>query len=406
MIAATGKHLLHPSISPLERAPQSINRLLRKQNLQIRTGSASFASLQDLLNVNQELFQIDFISFAQKAADVLAHFNAGRLPNKLAARLGLLAKANSGLTEEILKEECFRHLRLFLFLLTELQGLKIKLLQIVNSQLSTEKFGSRSVQTIYLLFNGEQIFIVDSLKYTFADDLSVQLTNAFSWAQSSQELRLDASNEAVSLKSSQRLKDSLVDKDTEADGASAEEDVKMIHQELFGDMFEHSDDSLMSIQSEDLFQIKKDSRNKQSFNLQIHKTFSEFSTVEEFALDKMLSLNPLTTPQSEDVVQVPAKNKKFQSKVLYEEKDFKNGKLKFYSGDNDFGFIIMENGEEIFVHKDDLIKANIDTQKLAYFKRFYDIQVKFRYIQYQGKMKVNRKAVGVQVTGYVPLCYL
>lgn len=406
MITVIGKNFLHPSLSTLERAPQMINRLLRKQNLQLRPGFVSFLTPQDLLNETRDLFQTDFVSFAQKAAEVLAHYNAGKISSRLGAKLSKFAKACSGLSEEMLKEESLRHLRLFLFLLTELQGLKIKLIQIVNNQLSFEKFGSQGSQTVYLLQNGYQLFLVDSLKYKFTDDLSVEPTNAFPWIKNPYAIKLDASNEMNSLRSFQKVKESSVDKDTEAETGSAEDDIKMIHQELFGDMFEHSDDSLMSIQSEDLFKIKKDSKSNQSFNLHIHKTCSEFSTVEDFALDQLLTLNPMTQLQSDDSARVPAKNKKFQSKVLYEEKDFKNGKLKFYSGENDFGFIIMENGEEIFVHKDDLIKANIDTQKLAYFKRFYDIQVKFRYIQYQGKMKVNRKAVDVQVTGYVPLCYL
>ena len=99
----------------------------------------------------------------------------------------------------------------------------------------------------------------------------------------------------------------------------------------------------------------------------------------------------------------PLNSTKFHSKILYEEKNLKDGTLKFYSNENDFGFIIMNGGEEVFVHKDDLIKANIDTQRLTYYRHFYEIHMKFRYIQYQGKVKVNRKAVDVQITGYTPL---
>ena len=406
MIAATGKNVLHPFLSAFERAPLIINRLLRKQNLQLRPGLAPFSSPQDLLNQNPDLFQTDFVSFVQKAAELLAHFNSGKVSDKRSAKLARFARSCSVLTEEMLKEESLKNLRRFLFLLTELQGLKVKLFHVNNNQLSFEKFGSQAGPAVYLLQNGGQLFLVDSLKYAFEGDLSVEPVNALHWMSNPCNIKLDSSNELTSSRSSQRFKESWMDRDTEADTGSAEDDVKMIHQELFGDMFEHSDDSMISIQSEDLFKIKKDSKNIQSMNLQIYKTCSEFPATEDFALDKLLTLSPQAQLQDNDPAGVPAKNKKFQSKVLYEEKDFKNGKLKFYSGESDFGFIIMETGEEIFVHKDDLIKANIDTQKLAYFKRFYDIQVKFRYIQYQGKMKVNRKAVDVQVTGYVPLCYL
>lgn len=81
----------------------------------------------------------------------------------------------------------------------------------------------------------------------------------------------------------------------------------------------------------------------------------------------------------------------------------KYGRLKFFSAENEFGFIINESGEEIFVHKDDLQKAGIAIVELAYHKKYFEIHMKFRTIHYQGKNKVSRKAVDIQVLGYTPI---
>ena len=79
------------------------------------------------------------------------------------------------------------------------------------------------------------------------------------------------------------------------------------------------------------------------------------------------------------------------------------GKLKFYSEVKEYGFVIMEDGTEVFAHKADLVKQNINTAYLAYYRKFYDISVKFDVEEYQGKTKVHRKAINLQVLDMTPI---
>lgn len=88
----------------------------------------------------------------------------------------------------------------------------------------------------------------------------------------------------------------------------------------------------------------------------------------------------------------------------YENIDKTKGKLKFYNEDKEYGFITMNDGSEIFVHRADLIKQCIDTRYLSYYKQFYDIFVRFDIEVYQGKVKKHRKAVNVVIMDMVAIC--
>ena len=80
------------------------------------------------------------------------------------------------------------------------------------------------------------------------------------------------------------------------------------------------------------------------------------------------------------------------------------GRLKFFNEAKEYGFIIMDDESEIFVHKADLIKQSIDTRYLAYYKKYYDILMEFNVQEYQGKSKKHRKAVDVMIFDMQALC--
>lgn len=73
------------------------------------------------------------------------------------------------------------------------------------------------------------------------------------------------------------------------------------------------------------------------------------------------------------------------------------GSLKFYNEQKEYGFIVLQDSTEIFVHKADFIKCGIATQLLAQFKRFYDIRLSFDVLEYCAKGKWNDKAVNITV---------
>lgn len=80
------------------------------------------------------------------------------------------------------------------------------------------------------------------------------------------------------------------------------------------------------------------------------------------------------------------------------------GRLKFFNEAKEYGFIICDDDSEIFVHKADLLKQNIDTRYLAYYKKYYDIVMEFNVQEYQGKAKKHRKAVDVLIFDMQLLC--
>jgi len=81
-----------------------------------------------------------------------------------------------------------------------------------------------------------------------------------------------------------------------------------------------------------------------------------------------------------------------------------DGMLKFYSEVKEYGFIITSDEMEIFVHKADLVKQGIDTRSLAYYRKFYNIAVKFDIEEYQGKTNKHRKAINMVILSMTPIC--
>ena len=78
------------------------------------------------------------------------------------------------------------------------------------------------------------------------------------------------------------------------------------------------------------------------------------------------------------------------------------GRLKFYSELKEYGFIVMDDGQEVFIHKADLLVQNIDTKSLAYHRRFYEIFVRFDIEEYQGKTQRHRKAINMVILHMQP----
>lgn len=81
-----------------------------------------------------------------------------------------------------------------------------------------------------------------------------------------------------------------------------------------------------------------------------------------------------------------------------------DGMLKFYSEVKEYGFIMMADESEVFVHKADLVKQAIDTRSLAYYRKFYNIAVRFDIEEYQGKTNKHRKAINMVILSMNPIC--
>ena len=410
MTAFLCKEILYQNLFKSNHDDSSINTILRKHDYQLKDCGSAFNSLEDLVNGNQDAFGTDFSSLCHilgNFSSVSASETAFQASTKR-IQSHLLECANK--IAQIKKETGFASIRLFLLGVAEIQKLKIKLFSLENGVLTSQIFGKKATQKICLFVEANSVRLIEAADATnscplaflsFAKGLSIDSEASFS------ELAESMSN----LK-----KETSTDRETAVDQISIHQNIKQVHEELFGDdMFDNfscSDNdncenalnsSQISFQSENLRTRKERSQelnvklNQSSFNLSLQEINKPLCNE---ALQSTILASLASDSQK---VSKSNGNKKFQSKVIYEEKNMKDGRIKFYSEESDFGFIITNEGEQFFVHGDDLAKDGIDTKKLAYYARLFDIQLQFRFIQYQGKSKVNRKAVDVKIVGLAPL---
>lgn len=81
-----------------------------------------------------------------------------------------------------------------------------------------------------------------------------------------------------------------------------------------------------------------------------------------------------------------------------------NGRLKFYNEAKEYGFIIMDDDTEVFVHKVNLANAAIDTCYLAHYNMHYNLLMQFNVQEYTSKNRKNRKAIDVVIVGMESIC--
>lgn len=76
----------------------------------------------------------------------------------------------------------------------------------------------------------------------------------------------------------------------------------------------------------------------------------------------------------------------------------KTGRLKFFDENRNFGFIIMdEDGSDIFVHYDDLLKSGVTKEFLKAAKQGMVIRFSFDCMNYIGKYNKSKKAINLML---------
>lgn len=118
----------------------------------------------------------------------------------------------------------------------------------------------------------------------------------------------------------------------------------------------------------------------------------------------MCQLDVSTPADQSDISNVQAPKLPFCLSKRLKTDNKSTGRLKFYNEAKEYGFIIMDDESEIFVHKADLIKQNIDTRFLAYYKKYYEIFLEFSVQEYQGKGKKHRKAIDILIFDMQTTC--
>ena len=82
--------------------------------------------------------------------------------------------------------------------------------------------------------------------------------------------------------------------------------------------------------------------------------------------------------------------------VLEESKQRYSGTLKFFDEAKNYGFIVMDDdSSDIFLHHDDLTKANIPKDFIKDPKRTKPIRFSFICMNYIGRYDKSRKAVDI-----------
>ena len=84
--------------------------------------------------------------------------------------------------------------------------------------------------------------------------------------------------------------------------------------------------------------------------------------------------------------------------ILDESNERFYGRLKFFDENKKYGFIVMDDDEsDIFVHYDDLCKANITKDLLRTARMGNMIRLNFGLMAYIGKYNKSRKAIDIQL---------
>jgi len=97
-----------------------------------------------------------------------------------------------------------------------------------------------------------------------------------------------------------------------------------------------------------------------------------------------------------------ANGKVCELKAYGVSKEYFEGSLKFYTEKSKFGFIKVNNGQEIFIHKDNLVKSRIDPTMFEICSQFFEIILKFQTLAYKGNRDPTVKAVNIEIINFIP----
>ena len=144
------------------------------------------------------------------------------------------------------------------------------------------------------------------------------------------------------------------------------------------------------------FQMLNSGYNRPLFNSK-NLTFSNTSDDFKFGNDFM-NLEQQQQQQQQQQRLLFGSSEKKKPIILDESKQRYSGTLKFFDENKNYGFIIMdEDGSDIFVHYDDLQKANISKELLKAARLGCIITLSFSCMKYIGKYDRSRKATDVML---------
>lgn len=99
----------------------------------------------------------------------------------------------------------------------------------------------------------------------------------------------------------------------------------------------------------------------------------------------------------------PYLNSHYGSKTGQEhENKVYEGRLKFYNEKMKFGFIIMNDKTQIFMHKDNMVRSKIYTKGLENTFSFFNILVRFKKVEHNNNANSKFKAFDIELVNFMP----
>lgn len=363
--------------------PQT-HKLLLRNNMRLETPLHPFSDLQVLVDAHSAAFGISFGSLFEKVKSTYKENRKTENPSKL----GTFVLRNKHMVLQIAQSKNLSFLNALLYLISEIQNLKIKLFEVCGSRLTMQRFGTGSKTCLYV-FRSEHCFsLLTPLNNSFEEDICCgSLSN-----RKTSMSNADAVTQNVDVHSEKRSKERIEEKSTDIEFVKKTKNGVSNSATTPMDLSLTSENSSISIKS-----VLSSRANRQqdthSSNISTHnlKTNVPSPTVSSLSDSRQLTRSH-TGGYSNNLPVKPA----VENHQIYYE-----GKIKFYSDQNQYGFI-SANGEDTFVHRDDLVRACIDVDRLTSLLKYYELHVKFRSANYQARGKVARKAVDVTLVDFVP----
>lgn len=359
-------------------------KLLCQNNLFAGPLSPSFERVDDFLRFHSNTFEIGFNSFVLKARSLLsASKQFGR-----ASILERFVQNSSHHITEILEHGNLSSFSALMFLLAHALNLRIKLFEVDGSRLNVQQFGARRHDAVLLLKFGLAVSNVYSLDHAYVRETPFEFCT-----YKNDQNRTAFVNSAFYESTSEKPADDFDDKLTSIELTSRSNSEVSSGFQL--GLLDLSDSD--SVSDDPGFRSPAKSNQPSDHQFKLASPISWLMPAEESTV-----LSPVSAPafSRSNTSCIPDS---FKSKVIQEEEVYSTGKIKFYLDQNEYGFITCDDGRDIFVHRDDLIRAGIAVDQLTHCVKVCEMRVRFRCIQYQGKTKVSSKAVDVHVVELLPL---
>ena len=147
-------------------------------------------------------------------------------------------------------------------------------------------------------------------------------------------------------------------------------------------------------------------QNAQKKQLQKGKPFFEYNKFDDgqqqfgYAMNPYEGnqISPFGFPDQQQQQRFNFEQARRKPVIIDEGKQRYTGRLKFFDEGKNYGFIVMDDdGSDIFVHYDDLSRANIDKELLKTARLGNMIRLSFSCMQYIGKYEKSRKAIDIQM---------